>query len=63
MGYIITEKKSNTLIIKINRPDVLNAINYDLVTEFKNIMDSVFYDGDIYSIVITGQAKGHLVRG
>jgi 3-hydroxypropionyl-coenzyme A dehydratase len=55
LGYITTEKKSNTLIIKINRPDVLNAINYDLVTEFKNTMDLVFYDEEVYSIVITGQ--------
>lgn len=63
MGYIVTEKKSNTLIIKINRPDVLNAINYDLVTEFKNIMDLVFYDEDVYSIVITGQGETSFCAG
>ncbi len=63
MGYIITEKKSNTLIIKINRPDVLNAINYDLVTEFKNIVDLIYYDEDIYSIVITGQGEKSFSAG
>ncbi|HYO06704.1 MAG TPA: enoyl-CoA hydratase-related protein [Phototrophicaceae bacterium] len=63
MGYITTEKKSNTLIIKINRPDVLNAINYDLVTEFKNTMDLVFYDEDIYSVIITGQGEKSFSAG
>lgn len=63
MVYIITEKKSNTLIIKINRPDVLNAINYDLVTEFKNTMDMVFYDEDVYSIIITGQGEKSFSAG
>lgn len=63
MGYIITEKKSNILIIKINRPGVSNAINYDLVTEFKNIMDMVFCDGDVYSIIITGQGEKSFSAG
>ncbi len=63
MGYIITEKKSNALIIKINRPDVFNAINYDLVTEFKNIIDMVCYDEDVYSIIITGQGEKSFSAG
>ncbi|HZH38441.1 MAG TPA: enoyl-CoA hydratase-related protein, partial [Bacillales bacterium] len=54
---------SNMLIIKINRPDVLNAINYDLVTEFKNTMDLVFYDEDVYSIIITGQGEKSFSAG
>ncbi len=63
MGYIITEKKSNILIIKINRPDVSNAINYDLVTELKDIMNMVFYDEDVYSIIITGQGEKSFSAG
>jgi 3-hydroxypropionyl-coenzyme A dehydratase len=63
LGFITTEKKSNTLIIKINRPDVLNAINYDLVTEFKNTMDLVFYDKEVHSIIITGQGEKSFSAG
>jgi 3-hydroxypropionyl-coenzyme A dehydratase len=63
LGHIITEKKSHTLIIKINRPDVLNAINYDLVTEFKNTLDLGLYDEEVYSIVITGQGEKSFSAG
>jgi len=35
MRYIITEQRGSTRIIKIDRPEVHNAINFDLVTELK----------------------------
>jgi 3-hydroxypropionyl-coenzyme A dehydratase len=63
MGYIITEKKSNILIVKLNRPDVFNAVNYDLVTELKNIMDLVLNDGEFNSMIVTGQGENSFSAG
>jgi 3-hydroxypropionyl-coenzyme A dehydratase len=63
MGYIITEKRSNTLIIKINRPDVFNAVNYDLVTELKNTMDLTLEDEEVSSMILTGQGEKSFSAG
>ncbi len=63
MSHLITEKYSNILIIKINRPEVFNAINYDLVTEFKNIIDSVLDDKEIFSVIITGEGEKSFSAG
>ena len=63
MGYIITEKKSNILIVKLNRPDVFNAVNYDLVMEFKDILDLVSNDEEFHSIIVTGQGEKSFSAG
>jgi 3-hydroxypropionyl-coenzyme A dehydratase len=63
MENVIAEKRSNTLLIKINRPHMLNAINYKLVTELKDTIDSAESDGDILSIIITGEGEKSFSAG
>ncbi|MDQ4074548.1 MAG: enoyl-CoA hydratase/isomerase family protein [Thermoproteota archaeon] len=63
MKNVITERKNNTLLIKINRPQVLNAINYDLVTELKDVIDLAGADEETSSIIITGEGEKSFSAG
>jgi len=55
MRYTITEQRGSTRIIKINRPEVHNAINFDLVTELKREIGLCETDEKISAIILTGE--------
>lgn len=57
MKYIISEKKNNINIIKINRPDVLNALNYEVVSELSEVFQVISNDKDIKVVILTGQGE------
>lgn len=57
MSNILAEKFSDILLITINRPQVFNAIDFNLVTEFKNTIDTIANNDDIRSVIITGNGE------
>jgi len=60
---ILTEKVSGTLIITVNRPDKMNALNKSVVDEIGQAMDEVYYDDSIKSAIITGAGDKAFVAG
>lgn len=64
MKFLLIETQLNTLIIKINRPEVLNALNFDVVAEMSETLDSVLANKEIKAIIITGEGdKSFCVGG
>ena len=64
MKFLLIETQLNTLIIKINRPEVLNALNFDVVSEMSETLDSVSANKEIKAIIITGEGdKSFCVGG
>ncbi len=59
MAYetIIAEKKGKVGLITLNRPDVLNALNAQLITELGKALDKFEADEAIGCIVLTGSEK------
>lgn len=59
MGYdcITAEKKGKVGLIRLNRPEALNAINAQLIDELADALDSFEGDPRIGCIVITGSEK------
>lgn len=51
---IIYEKKGAIAIITINRPQVLNAMNYQFWKDFSKALDEAENDNEIKVVVITG---------
>lgn len=47
----------NFAILKLNRPDKLNALNHELFTELDNVITKIEIDKSIKAIVITGEGK------
>lgn len=55
--YIIFERVGEIAIIKLNRPEVLNAINKDVLLELKEAIDEVERDESVRALIITGEGK------
>ena len=48
--------------IKINRPEALNAINVDVISELSSAIDTVAEDDSIRVVIITGKGERSFVR-
>jgi enoyl-CoA hydratase len=57
---IIVEIEDNLGIIKINRPDVLNAVNVETILEIEEAMHAFGDNDNIAVIIITGQGKSFI---
>lgn len=57
MSYVLIEKKENVSILKINRPDALNALNLEVLSELDAAVDTVFADDETRVVIITGEGR------
>jgi enoyl-CoA hydratase len=55
--YIITEKCGQVGVIRLNRPDALNALNNQLMEELTQAVDRFEQDDEVGALVITGNDK------
>jgi enoyl-CoA hydratase len=64
-GYqtILTSLENNILLISINRPDKLNALNKDVFTDLDNAVDEIQNNPEIKSAIITGSGAKAFVAG
>lgn len=60
---LLTELRNNTLIVTINRPDKLNALNKDVIAELGKVIDEIYNNADIKSAVLTGSGEKAFVAG
>ncbi len=60
---LTTELADNILTIQINRPEVMNALNIETISELSKIFDEVEDNNDIRGIIITGAGDKSFVAG
>lgn len=60
---IITNLENGTLLITINRPDKMNALNKDVIQDLGKAMEEVYNNADIKSAIITGAGEKAFVAG
>ncbi len=58
MNTILLEREKELRIISLNRPERLNAINYDLVMDLKKVIEDIEYDTEGKVIILTGIGRG-----
>jgi 3-hydroxypropionyl-coenzyme A dehydratase len=63
MKYIQLEPLGDIAIIKINRPEALNALNLDVIAELSRTIDIVGVDDNIKVIIITGAGERSFCAG
>ena len=51
---LLSEQKENIAYLTLNRPDVLNALNKQLLLEIKKELENIKDTSDIQAVVITG---------
>jgi len=54
---ILSEQKENILIISLNRPDVYNAFNSDMLSELHDAFKKAGEDENIRCVILTGTGK------
>ncbi len=54
---ILTSKEHGCAIVRLNRPDVLNAINIELMTELVGALEGFDADPEVHVMIITGNEK------
>ncbi|WP_317899695.1 enoyl-CoA hydratase-related protein [Aurantibacillus circumpalustris] len=57
MSFILSEIKTNVLVLKLNRPDKFNSFNREMALQLISELDKAEKDKNIRAIVITGEGK------
>lgn len=60
---ILTEIKENILIVTINRPEKLNALNGELLKELSTAFLDAKINENVYAVIITGAGEKAFVAG
>jgi 3-hydroxypropionyl-coenzyme A dehydratase len=55
--YIQIERKEDIAIVRVNRPEKLNAMNIDTIKEMGNVMDQLDKDDSIKVVIVTGAGE------
>jgi 3-hydroxypropionyl-coenzyme A dehydratase len=64
LNHIQIERRlDNIAIITINRPEVLNAINVDVIAELSHAIDIVSADDSVKVVIITGKGERSFCAG
>lgn len=60
---LLTQLQDGILTVTINRPDKLNALNKDVFTDLNTMLDDVYNNAAIKSVIITGAGSKAFVAG
>ncbi len=60
---ILTELLDGTLVITVNRPDKMNALNKDVIEELGKALEDVYKNDEIKAAIITGAGEKAFVAG
>lgn len=63
MKYVQVEPQEDVAIIRINRPEALNAMNTDVISELSRAIDIVGVDDGIKVVIITGAGDRSFCAG
>ncbi len=55
--YIQVEKRDEVAIVRINRPEKLNAMNADVIKEIGGVLDQLESDDSVKAVIITGAGE------
>jgi 2-(1,2-epoxy-1,2-dihydrophenyl)acetyl-CoA isomerase len=56
--HLLVDNTANTLRIRLNRSDVLNALTLELLTELKDALTNGAVNPDIRAVLLTGEGRG-----
>jgi 3-hydroxypropionyl-coenzyme A dehydratase len=63
MKYIQLEPQADIAILRINRPEALNAMNVDVISELSKMIDILSADDNIKVVIITGAGERSFCAG
>ena len=59
MSYVeVTKPIPNTTVIRMNRPERMNSMSFDLVVPLHEAIEEVAQDNDTHCVILTGTGRG-----
>lgn len=62
-NVLLVEQKGTTLVISVNRPTALNAMNHEVITELQSVFEKYWDDQSIGCVILTGASEKAFVAG
>jgi enoyl-CoA hydratase len=60
---LLTELQDGILVVTINRPDKMNALNKDVIEELGTVLNEVYCNAEIKLVILTGAGEKAFVAG
>jgi len=60
---LLTDLQEGILLITINRPEKMNALNKDVISDLSKVLDDAFVTDAVQSIILTGAGEKAFVAG
>lgn len=60
---LLTQEKNQAIILTLNRPQVMNCLNFDLLNALKDQIDALQFRTDIRCVIITGAGDKSFCAG
>lgn len=61
--HLAVERTGATAIVTVNRPSARNALNVEIVTELRELVDALAVDADVRVVILTGAGDRAFVAG
>ncbi len=62
-SLLLAQEKNQTVILTMNRPKVMNCLNFDLLYAIRDKIDELQYRNDIRCVIITGAGEKSFCAG
>ncbi|MEN6437593.1 MAG: enoyl-CoA hydratase [Syntrophobacter sp.] len=53
-AIVLEERRDQVAIVTLNRPEVMNALNFEMLVSLKEWMEALHFDPDVRVVIITG---------
>lgn len=63
MSFVEIQKNDKTAVLTINRPEALNALNSQVLSDLKEALDELKKEADLRCLIITGAGPKSFVAG
>lgn len=57
-GPVLVTREGTTLLVTLNRPDVLNALTHELMDDLRELWHAVARSRDVRCVLVTGAGRG-----
>ena len=61
--YLLVEKEDKLAVITINRPEVLNALKFEVLRELQDALSLLENDTDVKAVILTGAGEKAFIAG
>lgn len=62
-SFLQVESDHGVVVLKLNRPEVMNAFNFSLLSALKNEIEILQFDQDVRVVIITGKGEKAFCAG